>query len=150
MAGLIVCALPYVFYNPMKSFVTLDNIMHKKDRNEAYFNPSALSGLKNVRDQLKNIQCHEVGLLVNEFIKEYPIWRVFDPASDGSMRLEHIEVNGLISPVEYPLGKFDPCAIISMAINLPDQGYKLGQSAYFKVYSQGKGGEETDIFVRVK
>lgn len=149
MAGVIACALPYVLHNSMKSFATLKNVMHQKDRNEEYYDLLTLTQFKVVRNQLKNIQCHEVGLLLNEFVKEYPLWAVLDPSNDGSMRFEHIEVRNISSSLDYPLGKFDPCAIISVSYNFPYQGARLEQNMYLKVFSQGKDDRETDVFVRV-
>jgi len=151
MAVLVAGALPYLLFNPSKSFVTLDNIIHHKDRHEEYFDPSVLAQYKNVRDGLKTIGCHDLGLLATEFVHEYPLWRVFNPANDGSMRIEHMLVNHVSSPLApsvYPLGDFSPCAFISVSYNFPNPGLRLDQKPYIKVLSQGQGGNETDIFVQ--
>ena len=149
MAGAMACALPYVFYNPLKSFVSLKNVMQRQDRKEEYFDPLILSKYKAVRDKLKNMQCHDVGLLLGEFSKEYPFWTVFNPSGDELMRLEHVDVKNISSRYEYPLGKFNPCAIITFSINFPSQVGMFGQNVYAKEFSHGKGSEETDIFIRV-
>jgi len=149
MAGLIASALPYVFYNPLKSFVTLKNIMQKKGREEEYFpDPLILSKYKKFRDELRNMQCHEVGLLIGEFDKEYPFWVVLNPSSDKSIRLEHIEVADVAPSLKYPSGRFNPCALITVAIDFSSAVGTLEQNTYIKDFSYGKGSDETDIFVR--
>ena len=148
MAVVVACSLPYLFHNPLKSFVTFNNIVDHKERVEEYYPPSIVAQYKDVQDGLKKIGCHDIGLLFNEFYQEYPIWALFNPANDEGLRLEHIGVNEMISPVDYPLGKFEPCALISSG-SLPNQFYRWGENGYVKVLSQGKGDNETDIFVKV-
>jgi len=150
MTVVIACAFPYVLHNPMKSFVTIKNIVHKKDRLEAYFpDPSILSKYKTFRVLLNNIQCHEVGLVLDEYTWEYPFWAVLNPRTDTSIRFEDFEVENISSKLKYPLGSFSPCAIITVSFHIPDQIGVFEKNMFYKLFNYGQAGNETNVFVKV-
>jgi len=150
MSGLLACALPYVFSNPMKAFVTAKNVMQKTDRRSGYFNnPGILPQYKIFKDRLEGMQCHQVGIILEEFGKEYPFWAVLNPSADSSIRFEHIEVDNFSSSLEYPIGKFDPCGLILVSHDYHYQVTKWGKNVYVRVFTYGQDNEEINTFVKV-
>jgi hypothetical protein len=80
-------------------------------------------------------KCDDVGILIGEDNWEYPLW-VFLQKGKETFRLEHVGVDNISNKLLYPLGEFNPCAIISNSVS--QEMWDSPQGRYKRIWSDGQ------------
>jgi len=104
-------AMPWLFLNSQHPWFGGYSIW-KQPKPAQYFykRPDLALPYAETAGYLKSIGCRQIGLLTGEDNWEYPWWTLL---ADKGLRIEHIGVTNQSKFLKYPLGDFQPCAIIS-------------------------------------
>ncbi len=112
---LIICAIPWIFFNPKKIIIGKVNIFNTK-RIYQYGWSGFVNAFKTPVDFIAAKKCMHIGLISGKDYPEYLFWVVIPEKNKKNFRLEHILVDNISSKIaekEY-FRKFDPCAIIGV------------------------------------
>ena len=122
--------MPYVFRNNLRRIISSKQTIFNTSRLAQYFrNDSALEVpyIQAVR-YVAAARCDQVGLFMNANYWDYPFWVIFEKKG-YKVRLEHMRLSR-IAPKAYPLGPFNPCAVI--ALNISDEELVIEGYPVFK------------------
>jgi 4-amino-4-deoxy-L-arabinose transferase-like glycosyltransferase len=135
-------AQPYLFSGNPRRLVG-NKSMIKVERLGRYFvkKPYLAYDYLTAAQGVQFFKCHEVGLLIGEDTWEYPLW-VLLHQGNYTFRLEHVGVDNVSNKLSYPLGDFNPCAIISN--NISQEGWNGPYGRYKKVWS----GVNTSVLMK--
>lgn len=118
---LFLLSLPWIFYNEPRPLLGKKNIFII-GRPQQYFANNFGFGYS-YQQAIKEIEshhCSEIGLFWSENSWEYPLWALLKDWP--KIRIEHINVQNTSARLSYPLGPFQPCAIID---DNSVEGYKI-------------------------
>ncbi len=125
---LVLLSLPWVFYNESRPWLGERNIFYA-ERLQQYFanNFGFIYSYQQAINESEAQQCLDIGLFWSENSWEYPLWALLN--GRPQVRIEHINVQNISGQLAYPLGRFEPCAVIDD--NSMD-GYKIliGENSY--------------------
>lgn len=109
MTLLAISSIPYIFVNNSRPLIGPNNVLFK-DRISQYFtnNPKIEPSYSAAADTINNLDCSQIGLVLNGDDWEYPFW-IMTGASNGSIRLEHIGVDNISGKLNLD---FSPCAFV--------------------------------------
>lgn len=116
---LFIFSIPYVINAYPRHLLGKKNVF-TQTREEQYFSMSKdrYENYAQVSDRLAVSGCRNIGLVMGADDWEYPLWPLLKRRGITNERLEHIEVNGPLAQIPYPLGDFHPCA--RLEIDGPD------------------------------
>lgn len=148
--ALIALSLPWVFNNTSRPIFSKDNSIFTKARGEQYFANS--SGMyfsyQRAVEELQNSGCRNIGLKLTINGWEYPLWALRSAPHNKNMRMEHISVDNVSKKLDYPLGAFDPCAIVdddgkkTTRLVVNGQAYtKTNQWAFLSIFRKDTDGK---------
>lgn len=114
-------AILFLFFNPFHPWFGPVNIW-QHNGNEQYFNAEPIISRSLYRrnyiemaDQIRLLDCREVGLVAGSDFWEYPLWGLMKRQEQGNhFRIEHMFVRNKSAPIPYPLGDFNPCAVLEV------------------------------------
>ena len=134
----------YLFFNPYHLWVgpkSIFNLPHTYQY--LIYRPAAHNYIK-IADQIKDLGCHEIGIITGPDSWEYPLWALLRAQQlNGHFRIEHVNVTNSSAHISYPLGKFNPCAIVTI-----EDGYiaPLSNKQYRMIwFSKNKDGFQTTV-----
>lgn len=147
---LIIFSLPWVLDNTSRPILSKDNSIVTKDRNEQYFanTPGMYFSYRRAAEEIANSGCKDVGLVMGPNSWEYPLWALWAASKNENIRVEHVNVKNSSEQFDYPLGAFDPCAVIGddtketsrMTVN--NQTYvKINQWAFLGIFRKDPDGK---------
>jgi hypothetical protein len=84
-----------------------------------------------------------VGLVFGPDDWEYPLWILLTPRSPGDIRIEHVSVTNATATFRYPLGPFQPDALIGVATAATVRG-ALASGTWVKAFES----PPLDVYVR--
>jgi Dolichyl-phosphate-mannose-protein mannosyltransferase len=93
---------------------------------------------------LRSTGCRQVGLLLGPDSWEYPWWVLL---ANKGLRIEHVGVDNLSAPLKYPLGNFQPCAVIVNGVQ-PPPFIMAGTAIYGPAGSIPAGDDKISIYLR--
>ena len=137
-AILLSTAVPYVVRNSTRKLISSKRTVFAAPRLEQYFAdaPALLKPYQGAADFVASQNCREVGLRIGDNSWEYPFWVIFKQSGPSKARLEHVDVIG-IKPANYPLGEFNPCAIIETGrTSPPDERLKISAKIFVRRWEQ--------------
>ncbi len=147
--ALIIFCLPWVLNNKSRPIISKDNSIFIKDRNEQYFTnvPGMYFSYQRAAEEVQKSGCKDIGLMIGINSWEYPLWALWDAPRNKNMRIEHINVHNPSKKFDYPLGAFDPCAVINdgaketAKLTVNDQTYvKTNQWAFLNIFLKDPNG----------
>jgi len=140
---LLLGALPWLFLNIQHPWVGGLSIW-KQPKPVQYFYKRLYFAMPyaSTADYVKSLNCKQVGLLTSEDDWEYPWWKLLQ--SKG-LRIEHVGVSNLSSSLKYPLGDFQPCAIIVLGPTPPL--IMAGMAVYGPAWGISEGSKIT-VFLK--
>ena len=144
LAGLFfINALPFLFFNYLHPWIGPANIWHNADITR----PVNLPNYRDMVEQMKNLGCHDVGIISGPDSWEYPVWELLrEQKLNDHFRMEHLFVDNKSAHIPYPLGNFDPCAVF--IIKQPPLGITMLDKQYRKDWSSHDPyGYKTAIYV---
>ena len=138
-------AIPCLFLNKQHPWLGDLSIWHQpKPAQYFYKRPYLALPYVETSGYLKSIGCDQIGLLTGEDTWEYPWWKFL--ARPGS-RIEHVGVNNPSGALKYPLGAFEPCAVIVFGAEQKSL-LMVGHGIYGPVGSLPAGDDKITIFLR--
>lgn len=135
----VVVHLPWLFGNNIKKVFSKKHTVFSLEREIQYFMKSFSlhpSTVQKVPPLLAKHGCQHIGLIIGEDTWEYPWWVGFNRLGLKDLRIEHINVDNGSKTYPYPLGVFQPCAIIEASgdyatrTQINYQGVKYKQWGY--------------------
>ena len=143
-------ALFFLFFNAYHPWFGPANIW--RPNNDRYFiaRPTIMHNYTGMAGQIRALGCHEVGIISGPDAWEYPLWVLLrDQRSKNDFRIEHLFVKNRSAPVPYPLGNFEPCAVVE--IKEKTQGTAILNGQYRKIWgSQDPDGYKTGVYVPIR
>ncbi|MBF0595557.1 MAG: glycosyltransferase family 39 protein [Candidatus Omnitrophica bacterium] len=140
--GLIAASIPIFLYGYPRNFIKIpQTLQSKREENYLIFFPQISSDQTACAAYTKKINCPNIGLISGDNDREYPLFPLLQATGIDHFRLEHVLVNGPLSNVPYPLGKFDPCAIIVFSGSTNDTNHVTLEN---KTFSQPKDFPQQD------
>ena len=139
---LILCAIPWIFFNPKKIIIGKENIFNT-DRIYQYAGIDFLNAFKNPVDFIVDKKCSDIGLISDKDCAEYLFWVVIPEKNKKDFRLEQIFVDNISSKKaqkEY-FRRFEPCAIIAAR---PIQGSEITWKG--RIYKKEWSGEGWPVY----
>jgi hypothetical protein len=138
-------SLPWLFLNHQHPWTGGYSIW-KQQKVVQYFykQPQLVLPYAEITDHLKTLGCKQIGLSIGENSWEYPWWALL--AGKG-VRIEHVEVKNASASLKYPLGDFQPCAIIVSGVQFPPD-IMIGSAGYGPVGSVPAGNDHITVFLR--
>ncbi len=127
----ILCSMPWVWDNKSRVFFKRRNIFNSSRIEQYFYNKHGyIYSYEQAVKEIRRRGCSQVGLFIGPDSWEYPFWVLMKKDNPPKVRLEHIKVSNVSSWAgdSFPLGPFDPCAIIDD---------NLG-GHYSKIHFQGK------------
>jgi 4-amino-4-deoxy-L-arabinose transferase-like glycosyltransferase len=139
---LLLGAIPYLLLNDARSFWGEEDIL-TLSRTELYFNNRETSLEPYIRSAqfLADAGCADVGLMLETDSYEYPFWVLLPQTEGQAVRIEHVNVTNISGVLykESPFNTFNPCAVIVVNENLPDE-VRVGEVPYLqKWFSEAVG-----------
>ena len=128
---LFATSMPYVFKNNTRRiFSNGKQTIFNTSRLEQYFrnDSSLIEPYRKAVEAALATECRDIGLYMGFNHWDYPLWIMFNEqlARGEKIRLEHLYVNQFV-PKKYPLGDFQPCAIVSVYYREDRIDFKSGQ-----------------------
>lgn len=110
---LFLAALPYTFRNPSRPLIGKGSILTTPRPNTYFYNlgEKYYSAALAVSQKVLNSPCRDIGLIIPFQEPEYPIALLLEN-NTRHFRIENILVENPSKKFSYPLGDFNPCAII--------------------------------------
>lgn len=110
---LVAAALPYLINAYPRALLGKKSVFFKP-REAQYF---AMDGSRHqsyarAADLLAASSCRDIGLVIGPDDWEYPLWPMLFVRGVKNFRLEHVQVRGVLGEIQYPLGRFSPCAMV--------------------------------------
>jgi len=141
---LFLTAMPWLFFNQQHPWVG-DSSIWRQPKVAQYFykRPYLILPYFYGTKYLKSMPCRQVGLITGgEW--EYPWWQFL--RGEG-LRIEHVQVGNQSGSLKYPLGDFQPCALV--VFGAPLQPYfMVGRGVYGPAWQLPTGEDKITIFVR--
>ena len=141
---LFLTAIPWMFYNQQHPWMGDGGIWRQPKVTQYFYKrPYLILPYFYGTKYLKSIACREVGLLTGgEW--EYPWWQFL---RGRGLRIEHVQVANQSGSLKYPLGDFQPCALVVSSTEL--KPYLLvGRGVYAPAWQAPAGDDKITIFVR--
>jgi hypothetical protein len=114
---LVVPSMEYAYNNNLrKLFSRKKATVFNTDRLSMYFR-NDLSFKDPYIDSIEHIVsqgCDEVGLVMKFNYWDYPLWVIWENVFNQKGRMEHIYYLSEYAPKVYPLGQFQPCALVAV------------------------------------
>ncbi len=153
--AVLLTAIPWLLFNHSKPLLQ-DLNSARNPRIQEYFNlyPSWASPMVGLSGQLRSLGCGDIGLISDEGngenAKEYLLWVTMRWFKVPLSRLEHIDVLNPTGKLDYPLGKFNPCAVVLLAAERPSM-IVLPSGVYGQVWSlkDQQGATQSALYVPV-
>lgn len=123
-------SMPYVFKNNLRRLVSKQKqTVFNTPRLDQYFrnDSSLLEPYSLAVEQVYAMNCHNVGLYMGFNTWDYPLWIIFSERFKNDIRLEHLNISHL-TPQKYPLGPFQPCAVVSVYYREDRIDFPAGES----------------------
>ncbi len=114
-ALLMLDAAPFLFFNELHPWFGENNIWNVPACKQYFFTRPVMHNYMGMAGQIRNLGCHDIGIITGPDSWEYPIWSELkaQPMS-GHLRIEHVNVKNDSAYIPYPLGNFNPCAVITI------------------------------------
>jgi len=110
-AFLFLGSMPWLFLNNQHPWAGGYSIWRQpKPFQYFYKRPDLALPYVTIARYIKSIDCRQIGLIMGEDTWEHPWWVLL---ADKGVRIEHVEVGNRSASLKYPLGDFQPCALIS-------------------------------------
>jgi hypothetical protein len=146
IAGLLfLAALPWMFLNQQHPWFGEASIW-RQPKMAQYFYKRPNMALPYVASAgyLKSMGCRQVGLLIGGENWEYPWWKFLQ---GPGLRIEHVLVSNQSGNLKYPLGDFQPCAIIVLGQETKPY-FIVGGGIYAPAWGMPAGSDKVTIFLR--
>jgi len=106
-------SMPWVWDNKTRSFFKRRNIFNTPRLEQYFYNKHGhFYSFKKAIEEIKSTGCFNVGFHTSPDGWEYPYWILLKENNPHSFRFEHVHVKNISKNIPYPLGTFEPCAII--------------------------------------
>ncbi len=115
VAVLFIAAMPYLFLNTNHPWFGSSSIWQQSMTAQTFRGKKFESSYRQAAVQLGEKNCGQVGIVLGGGDWEYPLWVLLKeqyPAKD--LRIEHVQVTNASSQLLYPLGPFNPCAVLTL------------------------------------
>ncbi len=141
---LFVAAIPWMFFNHQHPWGGYSSIWRTPKQIQYFYKQSStVMRYASISAYLKAIKCNQVGLLIGEDTWEYPWWAFL---KSPRLRIEHVHVDNQSAQLKYPLGDFQPCALISTET---EQGFLMvGSNVYIPVVNPYLPNEKNVLFLK--
>ena len=132
------------FYHPWFGETSIWQIPYNK---QYYISRPVVHNYMGMARQIRSLGCQQVGIISNSDSWEYPLWTLLKKqGAGGPLRIEHLDVKNDSSHIPYPLGRFDPCAIVT--IEDKPKGMALSDKHYKMIWEyQNPEGYKTTVYV---
>ena len=112
---LFILAIPYLMTASPRHLLGQKSFL-RNDRIHNLFTTDTGKMIKyaSVVSHVQSLGCKQIGLIITGNSWDYPFYRMLNPDQDKTIRIEHVNVDNFTKAFEYPLGPFNPCAIISL------------------------------------
>lgn len=133
----LILAWPWLLYNQTRPFIGKINVFNMSRKQQYFSNyPIRISAFYPTVDYLAARNCSNIGLIMGKDSWEYPLWMLLKnqlPLNSKKIRIEHIEISteSPLSSLNYPLGKFTPCMVISEN-GLKKNSFRRDKTTYVK------------------
>jgi hypothetical protein len=109
----LVFAVPWFLYNETRPlFLVLRTPAHMRIAEYFRKDPSWIQPMAGLSGPLNALGCGDIGLITGEDSKEYLLWATMRWFKLSLSRIEHVDVSNQSRHLDYPLGTFNPCAIV--------------------------------------
>lgn len=146
---LLLCALPWLLCNVSRPLIGSKSVLSTPRLDQYFANLSgAPLSYKGAVQEIQQYQCSDIGYALGEDTWEYPLWILLKTNPTKNFRIEHVLGNNpTFHKLEYPLGSFNPCAILQSGaskdtmIRYNDEQYiQTLQTPFLNVYINVKWG----------
>ena len=104
-----VAGVPWMLWNYSRPLIGESSVLCVKREQQYFANWHAGREMLSILPESLG-ECKNVGLVMGEDSWEYPFWYL--TRAMGGVRLEHVKVDNISAKLKYPLGAFEPCALI--------------------------------------
>jgi hypothetical protein len=138
-------AMPWLFLNVQHPWLGGRSIW-KQPKPAQYFykRPSLAIPFIVASEHIKSMGCQQIGLVIGQDSWEYPWWALL---SGRDVRIEHVLVSNASASLKYPLGDFQPCAIIANGVQEPPL-IMAGNALYGQIGVIPAGDDKITVFLR--
>jgi Dolichyl-phosphate-mannose-protein mannosyltransferase len=146
LAILVLASLPWILADENHPLVGQGSILFA-NRTDQYFTtaPDLEEPTLEAVDRVKASGCSQVGLVLDYFSYEYPIWVLLGAIDTPGVELEHVNVDNPSASMSLqpPFNHFRPCAIITD--NIPRLGEQITSAGqvYERAWSLGRASVYT-------
>jgi len=142
---LFLAALPWMFFNQQHPWIGQDSIWRQPKMAQYFYKRPYLALPYLVgAGYLKSTGCRQVGLLISAGTWEYPWWTFLQ---GPHFRMEHVQVANPSGTLPYPLGDFQPCALVVSGVELKPY-FMVGRGVYAPAWAMPAGDDKVTIFLR--
>ena len=130
-------ALPFLFLNASHPLLGGRNVFTMPRLEQSFvWDPDLEGRYVGATDVLRGSGCGDVGLVLEWFDWDFPLWVLLPEARSGGGRIEHVAVANSSGRLRGPWSDFIPCAVITLG---PSAGaLELGGRAYRRAWTEGR------------
>jgi 4-amino-4-deoxy-L-arabinose transferase-like glycosyltransferase len=145
---LVMASIPWIVDNKTRPLIGAKSVF-SAPRGDQYFfeRPETMTNYEGIAKQAQMLKCREVGIVSSVNSWKYPLWVLLKKQQPNlPWRIEYVMVDNVSNRLPYPLGKFNPCAVVT----LEDQplGAVIPTNSYTKVWSfRNAKGLKTAVYV---
>ncbi len=114
MAVVFMAAMPYVFLNVNHPWVGPSSIWQQSMTAQTFRGKEFESSYRQRTVQLGEKHCDQIGIVLGGGDWEYPLWVLLKEQHLANLRIEHVQVTNASNQLPYPLGPFNPCAVLTL------------------------------------